>query len=79
MGGLGFVMAPAASVAQDLDCNNFQFQEDAQDVLNGDPSDPNRLDADHDGVACETLPHRPASTVAAPPAAPTRSRPTLTG
>ncbi len=37
------VLAPPA-LAQNLDClTAFQFQEDAQAVLNEDPSDPNGL------------------------------------
>ncbi|WP_030927187.1 excalibur calcium-binding domain-containing protein [Streptomyces sp. NRRL S-646] len=54
---------PTAVVAHaqtDLDCRDFAFQEDAQAVLNSNPSDPFRLDADHDGIACEELPHRPS-------------------
>ena len=42
----------------DLDCADFAFQEDAQAVLDADPSDPNGLDGDNDGIACEDLPHR---------------------
>jgi hypothetical protein len=45
----------AQAHAQDVDCGDFAFQEDAQAVLNADPSDPNRLDADDDGIACEVL------------------------
>jgi hypothetical protein len=45
--------------AQDLNCReDFTYQEDAQAVLAADPTDPNHLDSNHDGVACETLPHR---------------------
>lgn len=40
----------------DYDCANFATQAQAQQVLNGDPSDPYGLDRDHDGVACESLP-----------------------
>jgi micrococcal nuclease len=39
-----------------LDCASFVYQEDAQRVLKQDPSDPNYLDGDGDGVACEDLP-----------------------
>jgi hypothetical protein len=39
-------------------CPDFDYQEDAQAVLDADPSDPNGLDADNDGVACETLDSR---------------------
>ncbi|WP_236788864.1 calcium-binding protein [Amycolatopsis sp. GM8] len=47
-----------SAATADKDCGDFQYQEDAQAVLDADPSDPNRLDADNDGKACETLPHR---------------------
>lgn len=52
--------AVTAHAQTDLDCRDFTFQEDAQAVFNRDPSDPFRLDADHDGIACEELPHRPS-------------------
>jgi hypothetical protein len=38
-------------------CSDFQYQEDAQKVFNQDPSDPNRLDGDNNGIACEPLPN----------------------
>ena len=41
----------------DLDCADFATQQDAQAELERDPSDPNNLDADGDGVACETYPY----------------------
>jgi hypothetical protein len=44
------------ALAQDLDCSDFATQAEAQAVYDRDPSDPNRLDADNDGVACENLP-----------------------
>ena len=37
-------------------CDLFDFQEDAQNALISDPSDPLGLDADNDGIACENLP-----------------------
>jgi hypothetical protein len=40
----------------DLDCADFATQDEAQAVLDRDPSDPNRLDADNDGIPCENLP-----------------------
>jgi len=40
--------------AQGLNCGVFATQEEAQAVLNADPSDPNGLDPDFDGVACES-------------------------
>lgn len=35
-------------------CGDFASQAQAQAVLRPDPSDPNRLDADRDGIACES-------------------------
>ena len=43
----------------DKDCGDFATHADAQSffISQGGPgSDPHRLDADHDGIACETLP-----------------------
>jgi hypothetical protein len=56
---------PAPDSSGDLNCSDFSTQEEAQAVLNGDPGDPNYLDGDGDGIACETLP----SASHAPPAA----------
>lgn len=39
----------------DLDCSDFGSQEEAQAELDRDTSDPNGLDADGDGIACESL------------------------
>ncbi|GGP45982.1 excalibur calcium-binding protein [Streptomyces calvus] len=82
-------IAPLAGTAhaQDLDCSDFTYQEDAQNFFNTDRSDPHRLDEDSgpdDGVACEALPRRgltsstfrPAPDTPRPtqsPSAPTRS------
>jgi hypothetical protein len=77
----------ATPLAVDLNCSNFQYQEDAQAVLDADPSDPNGLDRDHDGIACESLPHRgsqrgtktsepPATTPTTTPAAPSTTHTT---
>ncbi|MEW1914707.1 hypothetical protein AB0442_41120 [Kitasatospora sp. NPDC085895] len=38
-------------------------------MFSADPSDPNNLDADHDGIACETLPHAATGTVTTAPVA----------
>lgn len=40
----------------DLDCPDFETQAEAQAVLDADPSDPHGLDAEGDGVPCESLP-----------------------
>lgn len=75
--GLGLVIgvaAPAtATHSGDRDCGDFAYQEDAQAHLNAHPSDPDGLDADDDGIACETLPHRPSSSP--PPSQPPPSSP----
>jgi micrococcal nuclease len=47
--------APAPS-GSDLDCSDFDSQQEAQAVLEADPSDPNGLDGEGDGVPCESLP-----------------------
>jgi Excalibur calcium-binding domain len=39
----------------DLDCADFTTQEEAQAEYDADPTDPNGLDADDDGIACEEL------------------------
>jgi len=36
-----------------LDCPDFDDQQEAQESLEADPSDPDNLDADGDGQACE--------------------------
>ncbi|MFC8368026.1 excalibur calcium-binding protein [Streptomyces sp. NPDC057239] len=86
-GAMGTLIALAAIVpladtahAQDLDCSDFTYQEDAQVFFDTDRSDPHRLDEDpgpDDGVACEALPRRglTSSTFRPAPAtsAPTRS------
>ena len=38
------------------DCGDFRSQAEAQAVLRADPRDPNRLDSDRDGIACESNP-----------------------
>ena len=51
------VLAPAAStLTVDLDCVDFATQEEAQAVYNQDLNDPNDLDQNGNGVACENLP-----------------------
>ena len=53
--GMSYPLAGVA-LAQDVDCSDFSTQAQAQAVYNQDPSDPNRLDTDNDGMACEALP-----------------------
>lgn len=46
-------LAGAAFAQEDRDCPDFASQADAQAALQ--PGDPERLDADSDGIACESL------------------------
>jgi hypothetical protein len=53
---LAFIAAPVS--AADKDCSDFSSWRQAQNFYKkhgGPRSDPHRLDADHDGVACEDL------------------------
>jgi micrococcal nuclease len=43
------------SADSNLDCAGFETHEEAQRVLEQDPSDPHYLDGDGDGVACKEL------------------------
>lgn len=56
----------ATPLAGDLNCSDFKYQEEAQAVLDATPGDPNHLDSDHDGIACESLPHRPQQNTSTP-------------
>lgn len=47
--------------AQDLNCGDFTYQEEAQAALNGGAAGSAGLDGDDDGVACESLPHQGAA------------------
>jgi hypothetical protein len=52
------LLLASVAVAQDrLNCEDFGSQDEAQAVLDRDASDPNNLDADNDGIACETYPY----------------------
>jgi hypothetical protein len=43
-------------IDEDFDCVDFEFQEEAQQVYNEDPTDPYNLDPSGDGLACSSLP-----------------------
>ena len=79
-------LGQGASAQTDLNCDDFSYQDEAQAVLEADPSDPNDLDlSDKDGRACENLPVRqeevtdpipaPATTVPTIPSVPTVETP----
>ncbi|MEU5365072.1 excalibur calcium-binding protein [Streptomyces sp. NPDC005925] len=71
-GALGTLIALVSAAAlahpahaQDLDCRDFTYQEEAQAVFDLDTSDPHRLDEEQgpdDGKACEALPRRAGLT-----------------
>ena len=52
------LVLPGIAHAKDLNCRDFTYQEDAQAYLDAHPGDPDNLDSNGDGVACETLPRR---------------------
>jgi Excalibur calcium-binding domain. len=64
----------AVAVETNLNCSDFDFQEDAQAVFDADPDDPNGLDGGQsgapDGIACESLPSRVGSSVPTTPVTP---------
>ena len=66
--GMLVLFAGPAATAVDLDCGDFPNQAAAQAVLVGEPSDPNDLDADDDGQACEDYDYASSGQVATPPA-----------
>jgi hypothetical protein len=52
--GTGFDAARFIRSGDAYNCPDFASQAQAQAVLRADPTDPNRLDADRDGIACES-------------------------
>ena len=53
VGAFSIVNVPAASAAaRDYDCADFANQAEAEEYLL--PGDPYNLDADNDGIACES-------------------------
>ncbi len=78
LGPVPFASAQLATpLVGDLDCKDFQYQEDAQAVLDATPGDPNGLDRDKNGIACESLPSRPKQP-ATSTSTPTAKKPTQT-
>lgn len=67
---VSLAFAQVEAFAADRDCKDFKYQEEAQAVLDANPADPNNLDTDHDGIACESLPKRggqaPSTTITVP-------------
>jgi hypothetical protein len=52
------ILAAPAALAQagDQDCSDFSSQAGVQAHLRADPSDPDGLDSNNNGIACESLP-----------------------
>src|SRR5215212_7121941 len=61
----------AMAQADQYDCASFGSQESAQVQLDSDPSDPNNLDSDGNGIACDIYPY--GTSGSAPPDAPSAS------
>src|ERR687898_3450609 len=51
--------ATPAFAQDDQNCDDFESQAAAQAHLRQDPSDPDQLDRDNDGIACEDHPDYP--------------------
>ena len=52
--GASCLMASPASAAQGLNCDDFDSQAEAQEFFENDRSDPEGLDRNNNGTACET-------------------------
>jgi outer membrane biosynthesis protein TonB len=54
-----YTIAPIQAQERDptvgIDCADFESQAEAQEELRSNPDDPNVLDNDRDGIACETF------------------------
>jgi len=60
-------LAGAAYAQPDRDCADFASQAEAQEALDGRVGDPERLDANDDGVACESYFREAAATTRSTP------------
>ena len=68
-------LAGAAHAQPDRDCADFTSQAEAQEALDGSVGDPERLDANDDGVACESYFREAAATTRSTPEPPRTSAP----
>jgi hypothetical protein len=66
---------PAVAQADQYDCASFGSQESAQFELDSDPSDPNNLDSDGNGIACDDYAYSASGSVAASSVAPSSPSP----
>jgi hypothetical protein len=70
-----YLSKPAVAQADQYDCASFGSQESAQVELDRDPSDPNNLDSDGNGIACDNYPYGTSGSVAASTPAPSSAPP----
>ena len=73
----GLLASSAWAQTSDRDCKDFATQAEAQAVLDADPSDPNGLDRDNDGMACDDFDFGGAAPVAPPVAETTMQETTM--
>ena len=66
---------PAVAQADQYDCASFGSQESAQAELDRDPSDPNNLDSDGNGRACDGYAYGTSGSVAASSVSPSSASP----
>lgn len=52
-GSIGLLASPALAQDGDRDCPDFSSQREAQRFFQSQAGDPDRLDRDNDGIACE--------------------------
>lgn len=66
-GSVTYLASPAYAQTADRDCSDFTSQAAAQSFFESrGPGDPDRLDSDNDGIACENLPGPSAPAKAQP-------------
>jgi hypothetical protein len=65
-----YTSKPAVAQADQYDCASFGSQASAQVELDSDPSDPNNLDSDGNGIACDNYPYGTSGSGAASTPAP---------
>src|SRR5918993_1478516 len=77
---LVFPSKPAVAQADLYDCASFGSQESAQAELDRDPSDPNNLDSDGNGRACDDYDYSASTTTQSSPlpSSPSPSNPSPT-
>ena len=57
----GLASGSAMAQTDERDCRDYASQSEAQAALRADPTDPNNLDEDTDGVACDDFDYGPVA------------------